>query len=377
MKIVIILATYNEKENIEKIITILEEEVFSKIKDHDMNILVADDNSPDGTGDIVRELMKKWKNIDISSGEKKGLGAAYVRAMTYAIEKLNADIMFEMDADLQHDPHKVAEFIKKIEEGYDMVVGNRYSDGGSIPGNWPLMRKIFSVVANLFVRTVFTKFSIHDWTGGYRALKKEVFLKEKAELTNYKGYIFQISFLHRAEMDGFKIGEVPFHFSDRTLGSSKIAPLNYIMDVVKYVLFSRAKELLFGKFGKFLVVGGTGLVIQLIVYTLIINATKLPLGLSNLLSAQLAIFSNYNLNNLWTFKNEHSKGAILYIGKMIIFFATSNIGVFFIQSGLIQLGEILFGRKFPLPYVYFVLATGVLLIYNFTVYSKIIWKNKK
>jgi len=376
MKIVIIPATYNEKGNIERLITILEEEVFSKIKNHDMYILVADDNSPDGTGDEVKKLMKKWTNIGISSGIRNGLGAAYIRGMTYAVEKLNADIVFEIDADLQHDPHKIPEFINKIEEGYDMVVGNRYSDGGSIPENWPLVRKIFSVIANIFVRTVFTEFSIHDWTGGYRALKKEVFLKEKSKLNNYRGYIFQISFLHKAVRDGFKIGEVPFHFSDRTLGSSKIAPLGYIMDVVKYVVVSRIKELIFGKFGKFLVVGGTGFTLQLIVYSVIINTTKFPLGLSNLISAQLAIFSNYNLNNLWTFKNEQSKGIILYLGKMIMFFITSNIGVFFIQSGLIQLGEILFGRKLPLPYVYFVFATGVLLIYNFTVYSKVIWKKK-
>lgn len=376
MRVVIISAAYNEKGNIERLITILEEEVFPKIKNHDMHILVADDNSPDGTGDEVRKLMKKWKNIDISTGVKNGLGAAYIRGMTYAIDKLNADVVFEIDADLQHDPYKIPEFIKKIEQGYDMVVGNRYSDGGSIPENWPFARKIFSVIANIFVRTIFTKFSVHDWTGGYRALKKEVFLKEKDKLTNYKGYIFQISFLHKAIRDGFKIGEVPFHFGDRTLGNSKIAPFGYIFDVVVYVAVSRIKELVFGKFGKFLVVGGTGFIIQLIVYRAIINATALPLGLSNLLSAQLAIFSNYNLNNLWTFKKEKSRSFFSYIGKMIVFFTASNIGVFFIQSGFIQLGEILFGRKFPLPYVYFVFGTGILLIYNFTMYSKIIWKRK-
>ena len=198
MKIVIIPATYNEKGNIERLITILEEEVFPKIKNHEMYILVADDNSPDGTCVEVKKLMEKWKNIGISSGTRNGLGAAYIRGMTYAVEKLGADVIFEIDADLQHDPYKIPQFIKKIEEGYDMVVGNRYSDGGSIPKNWPLLRKIFSIVANIFVRIVFTKFSIHDWTGGYRALKKEVFLKEKPKLDNYSGYIFQISFLHRA-----------------------------------------------------------------------------------------------------------------------------------------------------------------------------------
>jgi dolichol-phosphate mannosyltransferase len=376
MKIVVIPATYNEKGNIERLITILEEEVFPKIKNHEMYILVADDNSPDGTADEVRKLMGKWKNISISSGEKKGLGAAYIRGMTYAVEKLSADVVFEIDADLQHDPHKIPEFIKKIEQGCDMVVGNRYSDGGSIPENWPLIRKIFSIVANLFVRTVFTEFSIHDWTGGYRALKKEVFLKEKSSLNNFKGYIFQISFLHKAVRDGFKIGEVPFHFSDRTLGSSKIAPLGYIMDVVKYVVFSRIKELIFGKFGKFLVVGGTGFVINAVLYAFLIKITSFPLAVSNIMAAQFAIFSNFNLNNVWTFKNQKIDGISSYFKKIIVFFATSNIGVILIQSGAIQLGEALFGRKFPLPYVYFVLGTGMLLIYNFTIYSKIIWRNK-
>jgi dolichol-phosphate mannosyltransferase len=374
MKIVVIPATYNEKGNIERLITILEEEVFPKIKNHEVYILVADDNSPDGTADEVRKLMKKWKNIGISSGVKNGLGAAYIRGMTYAVEKLNADVMFEIDADLQHDPHKIPEFISKIEQGCDMVIGNRYSDGGSIPKNWPLIRKMFSVVANIFVRVVFTKFSIHDWTGGYRALKKEVFLREKDKLNNYKGYIFQISFLHKAIRDGFKIGEVPFHFSDRTLGSSKIAPLSYIIEVVKYVVFSRIRELIFGKFGKFLAVGGTGFVIQWVIYNLFIKYTALPLGVGSWIAAQPAIFSNFNLNNIWTFKEDKSKNIAGYFTKMAGFFLTSNIGVLLIQSGIIFILERLFGRTYA--NFYFIFATGVLLIWNFTVYNKIIWRKK-
>src|SRR3989344_2137400 len=109
MNTTIILPTYNEKGNIEKIIPILEEEVFPKIKSHKMSILVADDNSPDGTAAEVKLLMKKWKNIDLSVGEKNGLGAAYVRGMTYAVEKMGAEIIFEFDADGQHDPKKIPE----------------------------------------------------------------------------------------------------------------------------------------------------------------------------------------------------------------------------------------------------------------------------
>ena len=375
MKVVVIPATYNEKGNIERLIAILEEEVFPKIKNHEMSILVADDNSPDGTGEEVKKLMKKWKNIHISEGPRKGLGAAYIRGMDYAVEKLDADVMFEIDADLQHDPYKIPQFLKKIEEGYDMVVGNRYSDGGSIPENWPLPRKLFSIAANIFVRTVFTKFSIHDWTGGFRALKKEVFLKEKDKLTNYRGYIFQISFLHKAVRDGFKIAEVPFHFGDRTLGNSKIAPFGYILDVVAYVVLSRIKELIFGKFGKFLVVGGVGFTINAAVLRGLVEYANWHPAAANLVGGPLAIFSNYNFNNLWTFKDRSSKGIGSYLLKLIEFYVSSGIGVFFIQTGTIFILTHLLGKDNY--FIYFLVGTFLLLMWNFTMYSKVIWKRKK
>ncbi len=375
MKIVVIPATYNEKGNIERLIAILEEEVFPKIKNHEMHILVADDNSPDGTGKEVEKLMKKWKNISISSAVRNGLGAAYIRGMTYAVKKLNADVMFEIDADLQHDPYKIPQFIKKIEEGYDMVVGNRYSDGGSIPENWPLSRKIFSVIANIFVRTVFAKFSIHDWTGGYRALKKEVFLKEKDKLTNFRGYIFQISFLHKAIRDGFKIGEVPFRFSDRTLGDSKIAPLGYITDVVQYVVFARIKELIFGKFGKFLTVGGVGFIINAVVLRILVEGFSWHPASANLIGGVLAIFSNYNFNNIWTFRDRKAQNISSYFLKLIGFYLSSGLGVVVIQTGTIFVLTYLFGKENY--FIYFLIGTFFLLIWNFTMYSKVIWQRKK
>lgn len=374
MKIFVTPATYNEKDNIEKFITVLEEEVFPKIKDHDMHILVADDNSPDGTGDIVKSLMKKYKNLGINQGPKKGLGAAYVRTMGYAIDHLGADVVISIDADFQHDLHKIPEFVKKIEAGADVVIGTRYSGGGSIPENWPPQRKAFSIVANLFVRTVFLKFSIHDWTGGYRAIKKEVFLKERSEMGEYNGYIFQIAFLHKAIRDGFKIAEVPFHFSDRTLGSSKIAPLSYIMNVVTFVILTQLKEMLFGKFGKFLAVGGVGFVINALVLRLGVEVLKWNPTVANLAGAAVAIFSNYNLNNLWTFRHQKIEGIGKYLWKMVQFYATSAFGVIFIQTGTIFLGDHFFGEKGY--FVYFLIGTFLLLIWNFTIYNKFIWKKK-
>ena len=372
MKIFVIPATYNEKDNIEKFIEVLEKEVFPKIKGHEMSILVADDYSPDGTGDIVKGLMKKYKNLGINQGERKGLGAAYIRAMGYAIDKLGADVVVSIDADFQFNPHDLPKFIEKIDQGYDVVIQTRYSGGGSIPENWPPQRKVFSRVANMFVRTVFTKFSVHDWTGGFRAIKKEVFLKEEKEMRGYNGYIFQIAFLHKAVRDGFKIGEVPLHFSDRKLGNSKIASLSYIIDVVSFVLMTRFKELAFGKFGKFLVVGGFGFILNAVLYEVFVRSTHLPIAVCNIIAAQFAIFSNYNLNNLWTFKEHRAKNTGSYFVKMIQFFLTSNIGVILIQSGTIQVGDMMFGEQYYR--IYFLIGTAFLLIWNFTVYSKFIWK---
>lgn len=375
MKIFVIPATYNESENIKKFITVLEEEVFPQIKNHEMHILVADDNSPDGTGEIVKKLMSKYKNLGINQGTRKGLGAAYLRAMGHAIRKLGADVVVSIDADFQFDPHDLIRYVAKINEGYDVVVQTRYSDGGSIPENWPIQRKIFSITANLFVRIVFTRLSVHDWTGGFRAIKKEVFLKEEKEMQNYNGYIFQIAFLHKVVRDGFRVGEVPLHFSDRKLGNSKIASLNYIKDVVWFVLTTRFIELMKGSFGKFLVVGGFGFLINAVLYEVLVSTTHLPIALANIVAAQFAIFSNYNFNNLWTFKKERSKSVISYLTKMLQFYLTSNIGVIFIQSGVIQLGDVLFGEH--LYRLYFLVGTGFLLIWNFSMYRFVIWGKKK
>ncbi|MFH1186733.1 MAG: glycosyltransferase [Candidatus Levyibacteriota bacterium] len=374
MKIVIIIPTYNEKGNIDRLIPILEEEIFPQIKNHDMNILIADDNSPDQTAEDVKKLMKKYKNLDLIQGEKYGLGAAYVRAMTYAVEKMGAEIMFEMDADLSHNPKKIPDFLKKIDEGYDFVIGTRYSDGGSIPSNWGLHRKAFSVLGNLIVRCVLMKFSIHDWTGGFRAIRKEVFLKEKDELTAFRGYTFQVSFLHKTARDGFKIAEVPIAFTDRTLGKSKIVASEYIVDLLKYIFSTKINEIIYGSFGKFLVVGGIGFILQAVILKTMVEGMHISPTISNLAGAVVAIFSNFNLNNLWTFNKERVTEISKYLWKLLSFYATSATGVIFLQTGTIYLGEIFFGRKYY--FLYFLVGTAILLVWNFSMYRFVIWRKK-
>lgn len=375
MKIVVITATYNEKGNIERLIDIIESQVFPKIKNHELYLLVADDNSPDGTGDIVRNLMKKWKNLGINSSERKGLGAAYLRAMDFAIEKLNAQVLFEIDADLSHDPREIPNFIKKMEEGYDIVTGTRYSEGGSMPKNWPLHRKAFSILGNLLVRIITFRFYVYDWTGGFRAIKREVFLKEKEKLASFGGYTFQVAFLYKAILDGYRVGHVPIHFTDRMLGRSKIAPLEYIINLLKYVILERAKEVIFGKFGKFLVVGGAGFVLNAFTLRFLVESFNWHPAPANLVGAALAIFSNFNINNLWTFGDRKSNSIFSYFKKLIGFYISSATGVIFIQTGTIFVLTYFFGKEYYL--MYFLVGTSFLLIWNFTMYSKVIWRRKR
>ena len=373
-KAIIIIPTYNEKENITKLVSVLEEEIFPKIKNYEMFILVADDLSPDDTGDEVKKLMKKWSNIDLSVGKKNGLGAAYIRGMTYAIEKMNGDVLFEMDADFSHDPHKIPEFLKIMDEGYDFVLGTRYSGGGSIPSDWGFLRKTYSIVGNFVVRAILMRFSVHDWTGGYRAIKKEVFLKEKEKLKPYTGYTFQVAFLHMALQDGFKAAEVPIHFPDRTKGESKITSGQYIKNLLTYVITARLQEIIFGKFGKFLVVGGIGFILNAIVLQVLVQYGNWHPASANLVGASLAIFSNYNFNNLWTFKEKKTTTVWSYVKKLVGFYASSSFGVVVIQTGTIFLGTHFIGDQYY--FLYFIFGTGLLLVWNFTMYSRFIWTSK-
>lgn len=374
MNVVIIIPTYNEKENIERLITTLQEEIFPKITDHTMKVLVVDDNSPDGTGEIVKEVSKKFKNVELLSGSKQGLGAAYVRGMTYAIEKMDADVIFEFDADFSHDPKKIPEFLKKIDEGYDFVIGTRYSQGGSIPSDWGLHRKFLSRFGNLLVHFVMMRFYIHDWTGGYRAIKKEVFLKEKTKLEAIQGYTFQISFLHRAVQDGFKVAEVPFNFVDRTKGKSKIPSRETIIASLTYVFRERLIELVHSPFLKYAITGFGGYIINALSLEYFADGVGLQPFLAALLASELSIIWNFTLNNTWAF----SQYKIDSFSKLILKFLQFNLvsaGSVAINSTIIFLATHWFGNTPIVRQIALVIAIGFFVIpYSYTMYNIFIWK---
>jgi dolichol-phosphate mannosyltransferase len=215
-KSLIIIPTYNELENI----TTLVPEILAKYKNLELDILIVDDNSPDGTGKFVEELAQNNSRIKlIKRVGKLGLGTAYIEGFRYAIEN-QYDYIFEMDADYSHDPKEIKNFLKAIKK-YDLVVGSRYVKGVNVV-NWPMRRLLLSYFANKYTRFI-TGLPICDATGGFKCFRRIVL--EEIDLNKIKsnGYTFQIEMNFKAWKKGFNIGEIPIIFIDRTAGHSKMS----------------------------------------------------------------------------------------------------------------------------------------------------------
>ncbi len=214
MKTLVIIPTYNEKENIGKIIPLVLEQ------DPDIEVLVVDDNSPDGTGKIVEEIIATNRRVNLIQRVKKsGLGTAYLAGFQYALEN-GYDYIFEMDSDFSHDPAYIPYFLSAIREA-DLVLGSRYIKGVNVV-NWPITRLLLSYYANVYARWV-TGLPVKDSTGGFKCFKKEVLEKIGLDRIHSNGYAFQIEMSFRAWKKGFKIKEIPIIFVDRREGESKMS----------------------------------------------------------------------------------------------------------------------------------------------------------
>lgn len=213
MKGLIIFPTYNEAENIKKIIR-----AVLKLS-RGLDVLVVDDNSPDKTYEIVEALAKRSKRINLLKRERKlGLGTAYILGFKYAL-KHNYDFAFEMDADFSHDPNDLPRFIDNLRD-YDLIIGSRYSDGISVV-NWPMKRLLLSYFANIYARII-TGAPIRDLTSGFKCYKRSVLEGLDLDKIKSNGYGFQIEIDYLAWRKGFKIREIPIVFTERRAGSSKM-----------------------------------------------------------------------------------------------------------------------------------------------------------
>lgn len=373
MKVVVVIPTYNERENIGVILDKLRDSFRNKTA-HTLSYLVVDDTSPDGTAQVVEKYRKTHRDVFLTSGRKAGLGKALLRGMVEAFEHMHADAVLQIDADLSHDPSIAPKFLDALDKGFTFAVGSRYILGGGIPENWGFIRKVYSIAGNNIVRFGLWHPNIRDWTGGYRAYLKKFYTLTHEEMEEYSGYVFQIAFLHKSVHRGANVTEIPFHFTDRLYGHSKIAPAEYIFNIFKYIAIARLNELMRGSFGKFLVVGGVGFGINAGLLIIFHEWFGWPPAGANLVGAAAAIFSNFNFNNLWTFGSRRANGVVEYLKKLAQFYLTSAFGVLAIQTGTIWIGVRIFGEA--RYFVSFLLGTAFLVLWNYSMYSRVIWKKK-
>ena len=214
IKILVISPTYNEKKNIKRLVDMV------LVDNPEFDLLIVDDNSPDGTSEKIKELQDDYKNLHLEIREKKsGLGTAYIYGFKWALER-NYDIIIQMDADLSHNPKDLPMMVRKLKKN-DLVIGSRYIKGISVV-NWPLRRLMLSYGANTYSRII-TGMPIMDGTGGFKAWTSKVLSDIDLDSVKSQGYSFQIEMNFRAWIKGYKIKEIPIIFSDRTIGQSKMS----------------------------------------------------------------------------------------------------------------------------------------------------------
>ncbi len=210
----IIIPTYNERDNIREVIQRVLAQPVS------VETLVIDDNSPDGTARIVEELAETDTRVHlIRRREKMGLGTAYITGFKFALEK-GYDLIFEMDADLSHDPDEIPNFFEAVKSA-DLVIGSRYINGVNVV-NWPLSRLLLSYFASVYTRVI-TGLPVMDTTSGFKCYRREVLEAIDFDRVRSEGYSFQIEMKWRTWREGFQIREIPIVFVDRTVGSSKMS----------------------------------------------------------------------------------------------------------------------------------------------------------
>lgn len=375
MKIVHIIPTYNERENIGEMIKMIN--LLGKKNPQWQNeILVIDDNSPDGTVEIVKEYQKRFLNIHLIVKKKEGLGRALILGYEYAIKKLKADIIIPNDADFQWDPKDFPKLVAKINEGFDVVVASRHIKGGKVIG-WNWFRKLNHDISNsLLAWWVAGVHEVADHAGNFKAIRVKGIL-DKVPLSHMKnaGFSFQLHILYELSKTKAKFTEVPVVFRERRLGKSKIGfNRHYLRDIIEYIRSSiliRIDRSV--SFFKYFVVGIIGFFIQTIISKILITFWINP-GIAVSIGAEGAIISNFILNNLWTFSHKKITGKS--IRNKFIQFNLVSVGAILIQGLIVFIGTFIFGRN-----TWFIFMVGsivfVVIPYSYFMYNRYIWKTKK
>lgn len=394
-KVVIVMPAYNEAENLKLMVPELFESEFPKIKNAQMHLLIVDDFSPDGTGEIVKKFQKKYKNLHLLQKNKEGLGWAYIKGFQFAMQKLGADAVMEMDADFQHPPRFVKPMVEAYLNGADYCIGSRYIKGGSVPKDWAVFRKAISYFGNLFIRLVFVKPSIHDLTTGFRLTRVKGVL-DKINLDNLmepSRFAYKVDLLYQSIKNSKKVVEVPLEFASRTKEKSKFNPKEMLSTFKVAIILGIKDKIRFIKFGT---VGFIGYLVNALTLEYFSNSllaaslatyfefTKMtPVSIFSeisawaaLLSTEMAIISNFTLNNLWTFSEVKITKPLQVVWKFLQF-NLSSMGALIIQFVIIGGAVNIFGETRTVRQVGLIVALPIVMVFNYVMYNLFIWKTWK
>jgi putative flippase GtrA len=365
LKILVVVPVYNEelvlKENILKLYNFLK----TNYRD-DWQIVIADNGSTDGTGKIGQDLSQNFNRIKYLFIKEKGKGGAIRKAW----ENGKADIYCFMDVDLSTDLKCFPSLISAIDkENFDIAIGSRFKKGALVERS--LKRKIFSYGYRFLLKLIL-KTKIEDAACGFKAVKARV-VKELLPKVKNNEWFFDSELLILAEKNKYKIKEIPIKWIEQKnkLRKSKASifktSFSYLREISK---LDEARTFL-----KFLVVGFFGFTINALGLRLLVENFHFHPSLANIIAAEVAIISNFIWNNSWTFNERKIKNPFKIFYKFSLFNLTSAFGVIIIQTGTIHLGVSIFGKS--LYMFYFLIGTALLLIWNFTVYNRVIWRYKQ
>lgn len=334
-----VLPTFNEADNICNIIeAIFEQQV--NVPDYQFKILVVDDNSPDGTQQIVNQLIEKYDSLYLIAGEKNGLGNAYKRGFAFALKTLNPDFIFQMDSDGQHDPQIIPNFISQVNQGYSLVIGSRFIEGGTTP-EFSVRRKLISRLGNILVRYIGGVRHIRDCTSGYRCISASYLKNCNFRFLSTQGYSFQSSLVCDLVAQGADCKEIPIVFSKRSFGNSKLSlkdQLEFIWNIPK-LGFRTHKD-----FVKYSIVGFSGVLINLGAYVFLTRYLGMMPEIAPILSIEISLLSNFMFNNFWTFKKRLIQSN--FLSRLFQFHLVAgisgilNYSIFFVSFRYLMINDI-------------------------------------
>jgi len=373
MRVVHLLTTYNEKENIGPMIEYLED-LAKKLPKYEFVFLVADSHSPDGTGEIVKKMAETRKNLYLLE-TPRGLGVSLIAGYKYAIKELEADIVIPNDTDFQWNPKYIPEMLKKIEEGYDVVVPSRHATGGR--DNFNAFRKLTHFISNTLINYYWGGIrEVKDLAGNLKAIRVKGIL-DKVDLgkLNVKGFVIQATMVYELSKTGAKFCEIPAVYEERKAGETKVS-LNpqFVKDVMETLIQATKIRIERSKtFVKFGIVGFAGYIVNAVGLELFFRLGMHP-GPAASLAGEIATISNFIWNNFWTFKRQKITGWRL-LWKFVQFNLTS-LGAIVIQGFVVGGLTILFGEAYR--QIYLVIAIGLFIVpYNYSMYNIFIWKRWK